>query len=281
MFIRSELIIIGGAEDKTGESNILEYITQCVGGGNANIVIITTATEKPKQTYEAYENVFKKFGVKNLYLLDIKNRKDANIDENADKLSNASCIFFTGGDQLRITSIIGGTKVYQALQKACSNGVLIAGTSAGAAAMSSTMIIGGNGNDPARKCSLNMAPGLSLIEGAIIDQHFHQRGRIGRLLCAVASNPSVLGIGIDEDTAIHVSRDGIFKVIGNNTVTIIDGNNIQMTNVSELYPEELLAVSGAVIHVITKGYVFDMKSRQVISSEQIIQIYGGFAVENY
>jgi len=265
LFIRSELIIIGGAEDKTGESNILEYITECAGRENGYIVIITTAAEKSQQVYEAYEMVFRKFGVEKINLLDIKNRQQANTADNAKQLSDATCVFFTGGDQLRITSILGGTKVHEALEQACSNGVIIAGTSAGAAAMSSTMIIGGNGNDPARKCSLSMAPGLSLIEGAIIDQHFHQRGRIGRLLCAVASNPSVLGIGIDEDTAIHVSKDGIFKVIGNNTVTIIDGNNINMTNVSELYPDELLAVSGAVIHVVTEGYIFDMRKRQVIS----------------
>lgn len=267
MFIRSELIIIGGAEDKTGASNILEYITHCCGKESADIVIVTTATGRSEQVYDTYHRVFKKFGVKKLSMLDIRNRQEADTDEKVNQISDATCIFFTGGDQLRITSILGGTKIHEALEKACEKGVIIAGTSAGAAAMSSTMIIGGNGNDPARKCSLNMAPGLALIEGAIIDQHFHQRGRIGRLLCAVASNPSVLGIGIDEDTAIHVSKDGVFKVIGNNAVTIIDGTNINMTNVSELYPDELLSVSGAIIHVITEGYIFDMKTRQVISEK--------------
>ena len=173
-------------------------------------------------------------------------------------------IFFTGGDQLRITSILGGTRFFTSLHEAYKNGTVIAGTSAGASAMSGTMIIQGNDNDPARKCTLKMAPGLGLLEGALIDQHFHQRGRIGRLLCGVAENPHILGIGLDEDTAVRVYPDAHIEVIGSNSVTIIDGRNIKSSNVSELKPDENLAIANVTLHVLPAGYGFDMADREVL-----------------
>ena len=130
--------------------------------------------------------------------------------------------------------------------------------------MSNTMIVDGNNNEPARKCTLKMAPGLGLLEDCIIDQHFDQRGRIGRLLCGVAENPYMLGIGIDEDTAILVPPDGVFRVIGSNAVTVIDGTTIKSSNVSELKPDEILAINNVTLHVLPAGYGYNMKTRTVV-----------------
>jgi len=130
--------------------------------------------------------------------------------------------------------------------------------------MSNTMIVEGNSNDPARKCTLKMAPGLNFLDGVIIDQHFDQRGRFGRLLCGVAQNPGILGIGIDEDTAIMVHPDNHFKVVGNNAVTVIDGQSIKSSNVSESKPDEILAITNVTVHVLSQGYGFDLMVREVL-----------------
>jgi len=262
--VNGNLIIIGGAEDKYGESNILKNVADIIGGADARLVIMTTATEKPQEAGEEYKSVFLRLGVNNINILHINSRDEANTQGYADIIASATGIFFTGGDQLRITSILGGTKVYEALQEAYLNGVVIAGTSAGASVMSNTMIVDGNGNDPARKCTLKMAPGLGLLEDSIVDQHFYQRGRIGRLLCGVAENPYMLGVGIDEDTAIRVFPDAHFEVIGTNSVTVIDGRTIKSSNVSESKPDEILAINNATIHVLPVGYGFDMKNREVL-----------------
>jgi cyanophycinase len=262
--VRGNLIIIGGAEDKYGESDILKQVVDIIGGNGSNLMVMTTATEKPEEVGHEYRNVFGRLGVNKIDVLNINTRDDANLDDNVDKIMKSTGIFFTGGDQLRITSILGGTKVYKALHEVYRKGVAIAGTSAGASVMSSTMIVDGNSNSPARKCTLKMAPGLGLLEEAIVDQHFEQRGRIGRLLCGVAENPYVLGIGIDEDTAIKVYPDAHFEVIGTNAVTIADGKSIKSSNVSELQPDEILAISNVTLHVLPSGYGFDMKTREVL-----------------
>lgn len=262
--VKGNLIIIGGAEDKYGESKILKEVVDVIGGHGAKLMILTTATEKPEEVGNEYRNVFERLGASEIEVLNINSREDANSDDNVNRIMSSTGIFFTGGDQLRITSILGGTKVYKALHDVYIKGVVIIGTSAGASVMSGTMIVDGNSNDPARKCTLKMAPGLGLLEEAIVDQHFDQRGRIGRLLCGVAENPYMLGIGIDEDTAIRVYPDAHFEVIGTNAVTVADGRTIKSSNVSELKPDEILAISNVTLHVLPSGYGFDMKSREVL-----------------
>jgi cyanophycinase len=262
--VKGNLIIIGGAEDKKGENKILKQLVRTMGGSNAELIILTTAAEDPEVLGSEYKNLFKKIGAGGVDVLNIDTRNDANKEENAEKIKSCSGIFFTGGDQLRITSILGGTKVHEALQEAYTNGVVIAGTSAGASAMSDTMIVDGNSNEAARKCTLKMAPGLGFLEEAIIDQHFAQRGRIGRLLCGVAENPYMLGIGIDEDTAIRVYPDAHFEVLGTNSVMVIDGISIISSNVSELKPDEILAIENVTLHVIPAGYGFNMKNREFL-----------------
>jgi cyanophycinase len=257
------LIIIGGAEDKYGESDILKFVADTIGGSKAKLMILTTASQKPCEIGDEYRHVFTRLGIEQIDVLDVNTREEANSINFAERIKQSTGVFFTGGDQLRITSILGGTQIYHALMDAYERGIFIIGTSAGASVMSSTMIVDGNSNNPARKCTLKMAPGLGFLQEAIIDQHFDQRGRIGRLLCGVAENPYMLGIGIDEDTAIRVYSDFHFEVIGSNAITIIDGKTINNTNVSEVKPDEILAISGATLHVLPKGYGFDMKARKV------------------
>ncbi len=260
---RGTLIIIGGAEDKTGNRVILNRASQMLSEKDI-LTILTTATQKPEEVGRSYFEIFQSLGIKNLQILNINTRQDANSDEYCDKIRKSSGVFFTGGDQLRITSILGGTRAWDELIGLYRSGGVVMGTSAGASVMSSTMIVNGLENEPAKKCTLKMAPGLGLIGGVIIDQHFEQRGRFGRLLCGVAENPDALGLGIDEDTAIKLYPDLHFEVIGTNAVTVMDGRAIQSSNVSELNQNEILAVIGAVIHVLPQGYGFDLKNRKVL-----------------
>jgi cyanophycinase len=260
---KGNLVIIGGAEDKYGESRILEEVVEMIGGEDARVGIFTTATQHPEEVGEDYRDVFLRLGVRETEIFNINTRDEANLEENVHRIGDVDGFFFTGGDQLRITSILGGTKVSEALHHSFNRGTAVIGTSAGASVMSSTMIVEGNDNDAARKCTLKMAPGLSFLDGVIIDQHFDQRGRLGRLMCGVAENPGILGIGIDEDTAIRVYPEEYFEVLGNNAVTVIDGRSIKSTNVSELNPDEILAITNASLHILSKGYGFDFRKREV------------------
>lgn len=260
---RGFLIIIGGAEDKTEGSVILKQAPQMLSEGES-LTVLTTATEYPEEVGQNYDRVFHALGVRSVQLLNINTRDDANQEDYCQKIKRARCVFMTGGDQLRLTSILGGTAACRELKNLYENGGIIMGTSAGASVMSSTMIVKGEDNEPAKKCTLKMAPGLGLVSGVIIDQHFDQRGRFGRLLCGVAENPDVLGIGIDENTAIKLCPDMHFEVIGANAVTMIDGKTLQSSNVSELKQDEILAVVGVSVHVLPQGYGFDLKSRKVL-----------------
>lgn len=257
------LIIIGGAEDKKGESTILKQARELLTE-DETLTILTTATEKPEEAGSNYRSVFKRLGIRNIQVLDIDTRDAANDGGMCEKIRSSRCIFMTGGDQLRITSIIGGTAAYDEIKNVYTSGGVIMGTSAGASVMSSTMVVQGQDNEPAKKCTLKMAPGLGLLDHAIIDQHFDQRGRFGRLMCGVAENPDVLGIGIDEDTAIKVYPDLHFDVLGTNTVTVMDGNTIRSSNVSELKPNEMLAIIGVTVHILPSGYGFNLLKREVL-----------------
>ncbi len=266
--VNGNLLIIGGAEDKLGQSKVLKHAIEMCGGPESKIMVLTTATQKPEEVGKEYRNVFSRLGVKSIDVLNVDTRTDANSDSVAQKISSAAGVFFTGGDQLRITSILGGTKTAKVLMDMYKKGIPIIGTSAGASVMSSVMIVDGNGNSAARKCTLGMSPGLGFIEQVIIDQHFEQRGRLGRLLIGVAQNPSVLGIGIDEDTSIKVYSNASFEVIGTNCVTVIDGNTIQESNVSELKSEEIIALSNVTIHILPSGYGYDISQRKILMPKE-------------
>ncbi|MBU7007773.1 cyanophycinase [Phosphitispora fastidiosa] len=265
--VNGTLLIIGGAEDKEGKCEILREFIRLAGGPEANLVIITTATLEPDRAGKKYQGLFEQLGAGIVQALELDSREKANNRCIVEKMAKATGIFFTGGDQLRITSILGGTTANEALQKAYRRGAVIAGTSAGASVMSNTMIVEGNSDEAPKLNSIKLAPGLGLLEEVVIDQHFAQRGRIGRLLSAVAHNPYILGMGVDEDTAVIIRADARLEVIGSQTVTFMDGRGVSFTNVSELSPGQALAIDRVVLHVLPKGYGFDMAARVPVISD--------------
>jgi len=255
--------VIGGAEDRTGECVILREVVRLSGGRDAAIVVVTAASEDQEAAGETYQRVLLKLGAKSVSILNLTSRTQAQRPEEASVLEHATGVFMTGGDQLRITAMLGGTPVYRAIQERYEEGVVICGTSAGASVMSGAMIVGGREDEaPTKERSVRMAPGLGLVEEVVIDQHFAQRGRIGRLLSAVAQNPYVLGLGIDEDTAVILEANGVFRVTGNNSVTVVDGTGITHSNVTESDFSKILALTDVVIHVLPRNYGFDLAARR-------------------
>jgi cyanophycinase len=254
------LLIIGGSEDKHGECLILRKFVALAGGSKARIVVLTTATEFPREVGDEYRELFLKIGVDSAMMLTIPDRQSAHNQQQVVPIEEASGIFFTGGDQLRLTSILGGTAVDHAIRQAAAHGTVIAGTSAGASVMSDTMIVEGGARDTPKKETISMAHGMGLLHGVVIDQHFAQRGRINRLLSAVAQNPRVLGIGIDEDTALVVSNTKC-EVIGSQAVTVLDGQNILHSTISESRRYEPLAITQIALHILPAGFGFDLERR--------------------
>jgi cyanophycinase len=264
--IAGDLIIIGGAEDKEGEKLILKEVCSKIDKEKDELVIATVATEKPKEVGAQYKTIFKELGVKNVSISNVETREDAHSEENISIIEKAALVFFTGGDQLRITSILGGTPLYSAIKRKNLEGCIFVGTSAGASVMSDTMIVQGTDEESPKKVTLKMAPGLGLIKGVVIDQHFAQRGRIGRLLVGIAENPESLGIGIDEDTSIAVKEQGTFEVVGSGAVYVIDGSTISHSNVSEMHQDEILSIFDVKMHVLKHGDKFDLSTRTPFGS---------------
>lgn len=258
-----KLLIIGGAEDKTADKLILRFLSKNLKK-NPRVVICTTATDYPEEVGKEYVEALSSLGISHIRTINISSRYEAHDADNYKRFRDADCIFFTGGDQLRISSILGGTPIHEVMLE--SKGQIIAGTSAGASMMSDIMIVEGKGGNAPVKCSINLAAGLGLLKGVIIDQHFNQRGRIGRLLSAIAENPSSLGIGIDENTAIFVNNKGIATVFGTGVTTILDGRFIEHTNISCLTAEEPLALTNVKLHVLPAGYKFDLNKRVMVET---------------
>lgn len=255
------LLIIGGNEDKTGKCRILRKFIDLCGGRESRIGILTTATELPQEVGSEYKVLFEMLGAKVVDTIHIDGRRQAFDRQLAERIATYQGLFFTGGDQLRLTSILGGTAVEQAIADNFRNGGVIAGTSAGASVMSHTMIVGGESSETPKKSMISMAEGMGLLNNAVIDQHFAQRGRINRLLAVIAQNPKVLGIGIDEDTALLVRAGGKCTVIGSQTITIADGRNIIHTNVSELSRFDPLAITNVSLHILPEGFGYDLSQR--------------------
>ncbi|MBY0755716.1 cyanophycinase [Clostridium sardiniense] len=253
-----DLVVIGGAEDKEGRKKILNEVCDLINKDRDLLLVATIASEIQEEMEDVYDKVFREIGVKNIEFLNIEDREEAYLEKNIDLIKSSKLIFFTGGDQLKITSLIGGTPLNKALINGMHSGKIIVGTSAGASVMSGTMILEGDDEESPKKHSINMCPGLGFIENVVIDQHFIQRGRIGRLLTGIAENPEYLGIGIDEDTAIIIDERKILKVIGNGAVYIIDGSGINHTNVSEQFRDKTLSIFNVKLHVLIEGNKFDL-----------------------
>jgi cyanophycinase len=255
------LIIIGGREDKEGRRTILKEVARRLRGGK--LVVATVASHEPEGYFESYKNAFSDLGVKDLTELYVRDRAETLDRKKLDKLEGAAGIFFTGGDQLRIASQIGDTPIEQRVWDILKGGGVVAGTSAGASVMSETMLVKGTSRESHRIGDLNMAPGLGLMRNVIIDQHFAERGRFGRLFGAVAHNPRELGLGIDEDTAIVVEGDR-FRVIGSSCVYVVDGAGLTQSNIAEARPERALSMYDIRLHVLSSGDEFDLSKRRPV-----------------
>lgn len=255
------LIIIGGHEDKGDEPLILQEVARHVGGGK--LVVTTVASSLPAAMWDEYERVFRRLGVKHLFRLDVLSHEDACSDRKRRILDDADGVFFTGGDQLKITSLLGASPICERLREIYHGGGLICGTSAGASVMSDTMLVGGGAEGSARIGDIvRMAPGLALVSDILIDQHFAERGRVGRLLGAVAQNPRLLGIGIDENTAIVVTGGGRrFRVVGEGAVYVLNATRMTFSNLTEEQQDRALSVFGACLDVLSQGDTYDLAQR--------------------
>ena len=255
------LIIIGGKEDRSNDKVILSEVARRVGSGK----LVVTTVAMPGETnslFDTYEKAFRSLGVKHVYKLEINNREEATWDSKARILDDAKGVFFTGGDQMKITSQIGDSLIFQRIRDIYSEGGVIAGTSAGAAVMSETMlVVGGDEQSHVIGDSVRMAPGLGFVGGMIIDQHFMERGRFGRLMGAVAQNPKNLGIGIDEQTAIVVERGNGFYVLGSGAVYVLDGSHVTYSNVAEEAAKKTLSIYNVKVHMLSQGDRFDLIAR--------------------
>jgi cyanophycinase len=260
------LFVIGGGEDKEGDCTVLAEFVRLAGGRKARLVVMTVATDEPEELGAEYRKVFRRLGAQSVRVVDVSARDEASDKKRLAVLEQATGIFFTGGDQLHVTSLIGGSEMDLLLHQLYERGVIIGGTSAGAAMMSSSMFVRGSGEENPRLENLQLGPGVEFMLGGMIDTHFSQRGRHGRLISAVAQYPHDLGIGIDENTALVV-RDGVFEVIGEGAVTVIDAGGLTYTNVPDLEQGEGLALYNVKLHVLPAGHRFSLSERQPIIEE--------------
>ena len=260
---QGKLLIIGGAEDKEGDCKILREFLRCAGGTKAHIVIMTAATSLPGEVGDNYIRVFERLGAEDVRVVDTQTPEDANNPDYLEAIEQATGIFFTGGEQARIISCLKDTKLDAAMHKRYSEGIIIGGTSAGAAMMPDMMIIEGDSETNPRVEVVAMGPGMGFLPGVVIDQHFAQRGRLGRLVTALLLQPAVLGFGIDENTAILVSGDEL-EVIGESAVTVIDESEKLHDNIDGRLKDEGLAICGAKLHILPHGFRFNLKTRQPV-----------------
>lgn len=277
---KGKLISIGGAEDKGTESEghytqqgnlhffelgILKRVVQEMGGVNAHIEVITTASSIPKEVGENYESAFGKIGCLNAHVMSIRNRDEARNPEFVERVKKADGIMFSGGDQLRLTTIFGGTEFLEILQERYLNDKLvIAGTSAGAMAMSNTMIYQGKSDLAHLKGEVKITTGLAFMQNVIIDSHFDKRGRFNRLAQAVASNPSCTGIGLGEDTGVIVTEGNHLEVIGSGAVVIVDGRDMRHSNITEVSMGTPISVENLRVSILVHGNGYFLRERQFI-----------------
>ncbi|HEV2761523.1 MAG TPA: cyanophycinase [Pyrinomonadaceae bacterium] len=262
-----KLVAVGGAEDREGDCLILKEFLRLAKGPRARVVVMTVATDEPEKARGEWAAVFKRLGVDQYEVVDVSTREHANDEEALKKIEWATGLYFTGGDQLHVTSLLGGTPMHKLIFERYNKGLVVGGTSAGAAMMSNTMILGGDSETNPRVEGVQMAPGLDLLIGAIVDTHFSQRGRHGRLLTAVAHNPQDIGFGIDEDTAMLVDKTEL-RVVGAGAVTVFDAGAMTYTNLPYAEKEQGLALFDVKVHVLSDGCRFDLAARRPVDADE-------------
>jgi cyanophycinase len=256
------ILAIGGAEDKANDRSILATFVQLAGGRDASIAIVPTASSV-EMAGQRYKAVFLELGAASAEVVPISTREDANGLISLEPIKFATGIFLTGGNQMRLAAVMGGSLAEEMIRDRHNAGAIIAGTSAGASILSEHMVAMGASGPTPRLRMVQMVAGVGCIRSVIIDQHFRQRDRIGRLLALVAANPSLLGVGIDEDTAILVDAEDTMEVLGRQSVTIVDGRHVK-SDIAEVKGHGPISVSGAIIHVLAAGRRFDITHRDVI-----------------
>jgi cyanophycinase len=263
---RGYLVPIGGAEEKFHNPEILDRFIEICGGSNARIAIIPTASEL-EDTGRNYEKLFRKIGIKHAQVLQLITRKDCQSDKYLEYIEKADGVFMTGGNQLRLSTTLGGTPVAQAIRRRNAVGMHVAGTSAGAAFMPEHMIAGGEEGSTPSPDMVTMAPGLGLTNSFIIDQHFRQRDRLGRLLTALAYNPFAVGIGLDEDTAAFIKPGDNLDVVGSGGITIIDPTKLSYSSMDRAKRGEPVSLIDVKLHILISGGRFEIESRKAIAEE--------------
>lgn len=258
---RGWIIPIGGAEEKADGPEILSRFVEIAGGSNANIVVIPTAS-RMRDTGPKYERVFKELGVGAVEAMDFDTRRDAHEENRLDRLDSATGIFFTGGNQLRLSTLIGGTPVAKRIRLLNAAGVHVAGTSAGASFLSEHMIAFGDEGGSAIAGSVRLAPGLGLTNRFVIDQHFRQRDRLGRLVTSLAYNPFAVGIGLDEDTAAMIGPDNELEVAGSGGVTIVDASELEFSSMDQVDEGQPVCLLGLRLHMLVAGASFNLHTRK-------------------
>ena len=275
---KGKLIAIGGNEDKGTEPEpnfsqknnlnffglqILSRIVQEIKGHDSHIEVITSASSIPAEVGQNYLDAFGKLGCKNVGVMDIRNREGAQQADMLERISKCEGVMLSGGNQLRLSSIFGGTEFLRILQQRYINeNFVIAGTSAGAMAMSNTMIYQGSSSEALFKGEVKITTGLGFIKDVIIDSHFVTRGRFGRLTQAVAANPSCIGIGLGEDTGVFITEGKYLEAVGSGLVIIIDGHHIRHSNIADLKEGSPISIENLIVHVMSKGNSFHLGSRK-------------------
>lgn len=279
--IKGKLIAIGGAEDKGTdlekgeihrnnlnffELGILRRIVQEVGGSSSRIEVITTASMIPFEVGENYLNAFSKIGCENVGVMHIRNRTDVDMPEYLDRLRVCDAVMFSGGNQMRLTSTFGGTEALDIIMNRYRDeeGFVVAGTSAGAMAMSNTMIYEGNATRAHLKGEVKITTGLSFMQDVIFDSHFEKRGRFGRLAQAIATNPACIGVGLGEDTGMLITNGNHMEAIGSGLVVIIDGHHIKHSNIADIPDGNPISIENLKVHFCEKGNGFLVKERQFV-----------------
>lgn len=284
---KGKLISIGGAEDKGTESEghytqqsnlnffelgILKRVVHVMGGLDAHIEVVTTASSIPAEVGDNYMSAFGKIGCRNVHVMNIRNRDDARKPEIIERIRKCDGVMFSGGDQLRLTTIFGGTEFLDILHERYHHGLVIAGTSAGAMAMSNTMIYQGRSDLAHLKGEVKITTGLAFINNVIIDSHFDKRGRFNRLAQAVASNPSCTGIGLGEDTGVIVTNNNHLEVIGSGAVVIVDGRDIHHSNITDVGMGTPISVENLRVNILVQGNSYLVKERHFVAGVNVPQL---------
>lgn len=269
---RGWIIPIGGAEEKENSPQILRrFVEHCRNGGNdADIIVIPTASQLA-DTGVRYERIFTDLGAARVTAMDFDTRRDCEESGRLERLKSATGVFFTGGNQLRLSTILGGTSIAKALRQMNAGGVHIAGTSAGAAFISEHMIAFGEEGSSPKAGAVSLAPGLGLTNRFIIDQHFRQRDRLGRLLAALAFNPFAVGLGLDEDTAAFIGPDNTLEVVGSGGITVVDASGMEFSSMDSADQGQPVCMLGIAINILIAGATYNLHTRQASAGSLIRQ----------